>query len=449
VQALRDSSLAHLLAISGMNMAFLTGFVFALFRYGLALIPSVALRVNTKKVAAVISLGVALFYLLLSGSNVATERAFIMIAVFLGAVLLDRRALTLRSVAIAAAILLLAQPESLLNPGFQMSFAATIALIVGFAALDGSVYRQRLPRWFLPIFTLVLSSVIGGFATAPYAAAHFNRFTDYGLLANLLTVPVMGAVIMPAGAVAALLAPLGLAGLPLWVMEQGARWILFVAHWIAGLDGAVTAIPAPGPWVLPLFTLGALWLILWRGKVQWAGVVPVLAALVLWVVADRPSLLVSGDGKLLGLEGPEGRALSAAKGGGFAAENWLQNDGDLAEQAAAADRPGFDGPKGEKRFDLAGRRGVVLTGKGAETKVAKACATADLVILSVEAMSPPTNCALIDVKMLAATGPLAIWVSGNDIRIERTKDASRLWSPPVRKVTLPDLTRDEVRLAGQ
>jgi competence protein ComEC len=449
VQALRDSSLAHLLAISGMNMAFLTGFVFALFRYGLALIPFVALRVNTKKVAAVISLGVALFYLLLSGSNVATERAFIMIAVFLGAVLLDRRALTLRSVAIAAALLLLAQPESLLNPGFQMSFAATIALIVGFAALDGSVYRQRLPRWFLPVFTLVLSSVIGGFATAPYAAAHFNRFTDYGLLANLLTVPVMGAVIMPAGAVAALLAPLGLAGLPLWVMEQGARWILFVAHWIAGLDGAVTAIPAPGPWVLPLFTLGALWLILWRGKVQWAGVVPVLAALVLWVVADRPSLLVSGDGKLLGLEGPEGRALSAPKGGGFAAENWLQNDGDLAEQSAAADRPGFDGPKGEKWFTLAGQRGVVLTGKGAETKLTKACSNADLVILSVEATSPPADCALIDAKMLAATGPLAIWVAGNDVRIERTKDANRLWSPPARKVTLPDLTRDAVRLAGQ
>ncbi|MFM7443764.1 MAG: ComEC/Rec2 family competence protein, partial [Tabrizicola sp.] len=298
VAALRDSSLAHLLAISGMNMAFLTGFVFALFRYGLALVPFVALRVNTKKVAAVISLAVALFYLLLSGSNVATERAFIMISVFLGAVLLDRRALTLRSVAVAGAILLLVQPESLLNPGFQMSFAATIALIVGFAALDGSVYRQRLPRWLLPVFTLVLSSVIGGFSTAPYAAAHFNRFTDYGLLANLLTVPVMGAVIMPAGAVAALLAPVGLEALPLWVMEQGARWILFVAHWIAGLEGSVTAIPAPGLWVIPLFTLGAIWLILWRGRVQAVGLVPVVGAFVLWAVAERPLLLISGDGRL-------------------------------------------------------------------------------------------------------------------------------------------------------
>ena len=449
VQALRDSSLAHLLAISGMNMAFLTGFVFALLRYGLALVPYVALRVNTKKAAAAVSLGVALFYLLLSGANVATERAFIMIAVFLGAVLLDRRALTLRSVAVAAMLLLLTKPESLLEPGFQMSFAATIALITGFAALDGSIYRERIPRWLMPVFTLVLSSLIGGLSTAPYAAAHFNRFTDYGLLANLLTVPVMGAVIMPAGALAALLAPFGLAGLPLWVMEQGARWILFVAHWISGLEGSVTAIPAPGPWVLPMLTLGALWLILWRGRVQLLGTLPVLAAVLLWVMAERPLLLVSGDGRLLGLEGAEGRALSAAKGGGFAAENWLQNDGDLAPQALAAERPGFDGPKGERWFDLAGLRAVALSGKGAEAKLSEVCAGADLVILAAEAASAPQDCVLIDAKTLSATGALAIWREGDVLRIETTKGADRLWSPPLRKVSLPDLVAKDLELAAQ
>jgi competence protein ComEC len=447
VQALRDSSLAHLLAISGMNMAFLTGFVFALLRYGLALFPVVALRVNTKKVAALVSFGVALFYLLLSGANVATERAFIMIAVFLGAVLLDRRALTLRSVAVAALLLLLGKPESLLEPGFQMSFAATIALIVGFAALDGSIYRERVPRWLMPVFTLVLSSLIGGLSTAPYAAAHFNRFTDYGLIANLLTVPVMGAVIMPAGAVAALLAPFGLAGLPLWVMEQGARWILFVAHWTAGLDGAVTAIPAPGPWVLPLFTLGAIWLILWRGRVQMVGGLAVLAAFGLWMQASRPHLLISGDGRLLGLVGAEGRVLSAPKGGGFAAENWLQNDGDLTEQALAAERPGFDGPKGERWFDLAGLRAVALSGKGAEAKLEEICAGADLVILATEAASRPPDCALIDAAMLSSTGPLAIWRKGDSLIIERTKSATRLWSPKTRDVTLPDLTPSGAKLA--
>lgn len=445
VQALRDSSLAHLLAISGMNMAFLTGFVFALFRYGLALIPYVALRVNTRKVAAVVSLGVAFFYLLLSGANVATERAFIMIAVFLGAVLLDRRALTLRSVSVAAAILLLTKPESLLEPGFQMSFAATVALIVGFAAMDRSIYRERLPRWALPVFTLVLSSVIGGFATAPYAAAHFNRFTDYGLLANVLTVPVMGAVIMPAGAVAALLAPLGLAWAPLWVMEQGARWILFVAHWIAGWEGSVTAIPEPGPWVLPLLTLGAIWLILWRGRVQWAGAVPVLAALALWVTAERPVLLVSGDGKLLGLAGAGGRALSAPSGGGFAAETWLENDGDLAAQKLAAGRDGFTGAKGERWFDLGGLSAVALSGKGAAGKLAEVCRTAGLVILADRPEAPPGDCPLIDATTLAATGPLAVWSVDGTLRVERTKTAARLWSPPVRPVRLPDVLAETGR----
>lgn len=439
VQALRDSSLAHLLAISGMNMAFLSAFVFALVRYGLALLPWAALRVNSKKVAAVVSLGVAAFYLLLSGANVATERAFIMIAVFLGAVLLDRRALTLRSVAVAGVLLLLTKPESLNEPGFQMSFAATIALITGFGALEGSIYRQKVPRWMMPVFTLVLSSVIGGLSTAPFAAAHFNRFTDYGLVANLLTVPVMGAVIMPAGALAALLAPIGLAALPLWLMEQGARWILFVAHWVAGLDGAVTAIPAPGPWVLPLLALGAIWGILWRGRVQLLGAAAVVAALLFWGTEGRPDLLISGDGKLLGLSGPEGRALQAASGGGFAAESWLENDGDLATQPEAAEREGFTGPKGARWFEIGRVQAVALSGKGAVEKLAGACASGALVILAAEAEAVPAGCRLIDQTVLAATGPLAIWVDSEGLRVVQTRAHQRLWSARHRDVTLPDL----------
>ncbi len=271
VEALRDSSLAHLLAISGMNLMFLVGFVFILVRKGVALVPPLALRVNAKKLSALLSLAVALFYLLLSGSNVATERAFVMVAVMLGAVLLDRRAITLRTAAIAAILLLLARPESLMEPGFQMSFAATIALVSGFSVLDHKVLLERWPRWSVPVFTLVASSVIGGFATAPYAAATFNRFADFGLLANVLTVPVMGAVVMPAGALAVVLWPLGLSWLALWAMEWGVRWILGVAYWIASLDGAVTAIPEAAPLALPLITLGGLWLAAWPGRARLAG----------------------------------------------------------------------------------------------------------------------------------------------------------------------------------
>ncbi len=427
VEALRDSSLAHILAISGMNMAFLTGFVFGLIRGGVALVPWLALRVDARKVAAWVSLGVALFYLLLSGSNVATERAFVMISVMLGAVLLDRRALSLRSVGISALVLLLARPESLLEPGFQMSFAATVALISGFRLLDRGVMLARWPRWTVPAFTLLASSLIGGFSTAPYAAAHFNRFADLGLIANLLTVPVMGILIMPMGVLAALVAPLGLAFIPLWFMGLGAEWTLYVAYRVAGMEGAVTAIPAPGPGVLAVFTLGACWLVLWPGRARLAGLVPMVLALAFWGWAGRPALLISGDGRLAGLMTPEGRALSRGTGGGFAAGNWLENDGDLAGQKAAAARAGFSGPGDARRFTIAGRPGVLLTGKDNAAAIAAACAEGALVIVDRKVSPRPPGCALIDAALLRSTGALALDPGPAGIRVTPACEAPRIW----------------------
>lgn len=473
VEALRDSNLAHLLAISGMNMAFLTGFLFMLLRYGLALWPMVALRVNTKKVAAVVAFAVALFYLLLSGANVATERAFLMVSVMLGAVMLDRRALTLRSVALSAVVLLLWQPESLTEPGFQLSYAATVVLIAGFGALDRRVMRERLPRWVLPVFTLVLSSVLAGLATAPFAAAHFNRFTDYGLLANLLTVPIMS-VLMAAGAVASLLAPLGLAGPALWVMEISARWILFVAHWIAGLDGSVTPIVAPGPWVLPLITLAGCWVVLMRGRARLVAIMPMIVGLGLWAMTERPPILISSDGALVGVTGAEGRVLSSAKGAGFTAQSWLEKDGDLALQEEASRRAGFSGPKGARVFSLVppslaegqggggteqkhaadeyphppslptggrgggdcsgaahcgqGLQGIILSGKSSD--VAAACITADIVILAATVTEPavrPKDCLILDQKTLRRTGALALWPSETGWRMEPARRTARIW----------------------
>jgi len=147
-----------------------------------------------KKIAAAVALGAGAFYLLLSGGNVATERAFVMVAVFLVAILLDRRAISLRSVAIAAIIILLAQPEALTDPGFQMSFAATVALVASFAALRGRVAQRQIPWALRPIAITRFTSAVAGWATAPIAAAHFNRIAEYGLLANVLSVPVVGTI---------------------------------------------------------------------------------------------------------------------------------------------------------------------------------------------------------------------------------------------------------------
>jgi competence protein ComEC len=449
VTDLRVSSLAHLLAISGMNMAFLVGFVFALIRYGLALIPPVSLRINTKKVAAFVAFGVALFYLTLSGANVATTRAFLMVSIMLGAVIFDRRALTMRSVALAAMILLLWQPDSLLAPGFQLSFAATIGLIAGFGPTERFVTARGLPGWLKWLVMLTASSFLAGVVTAPYSAATFNRLTGYGLLANLLTVPVMD-VLMGAGAVGALLAPLGLAGPALAVMGWAAEWILFVAHWIAGLDGAITPVPQPGPWVVPMITLGALWLVLWQGRARLAGALPLVAGFVLWGLVERPALLISSDGVLAGVMGPDGRALSAARGASFAAESWLADDGDLATPQDAAARPGFDGPKGARRFQVEGLQGVVLSGKDALGQVAAACALADLVVVPVRlgpVTDAPPGCTLIDAALLVQSGAIAGLRQGTGLLMVPVRTTARIWTGISSPVQPWPVQPDPARLA--
>lgn len=426
VQDLRDSSLAHLLAISGMNLAFLIGFTFAGLRGGLALVAPLALRVNTKKLAAAVSLPIAAFYLALSGANLATARAFVMVAVMLGAVLFDRRALTLRSVAIAATLLLLIQPESLLDPGFQMSFAATVALIVGFRAMDAALAARG---WLARQGgTLVLSSLIGGMATAPYAAAHFNRFADYGFVANLLTVPVMGAVVMPAGAMAALLAPLGLARPALWVMEQGSAWILYVAAAAAARHGAVTGIVEAGAGVLPLLTLGLLALVLgpWR-LLRWAGAVALAVALLHWQATARPLLLIAPDAELAGLMGPDGRALSKPKGQGFAAKSWLENDGDLVDQATAATRPGFVTTAAGQSFAIGPLRGLIAK----RGTAADLCRDYDLVIGPITGAAP-AGCQIITPDLMAQTGALALFPQRDGFEWRMANAGHRLWSGPDR-----------------
>ena len=126
---LRDAGLAHLLAISGLHVGLVAGILFFAVRGILALWESAALRYPIKKWAAMAALAGAFGYLLLTGATVSTQRAFIMTAIFLLAVMVDRAVITMRPVAWAATVILLFTPESLWQAGFQMSFAAVIALI--------------------------------------------------------------------------------------------------------------------------------------------------------------------------------------------------------------------------------------------------------------------------------------------------------------------------------
>jgi competence protein ComEC len=445
LQVVRNSNLAHLLAISGLHMGLLTGFVFALVRYGLSMLPFVALRVPVRKIAAVASLGVATGYLLLSGSNVATQRAFVMVGTMLLAILMDRRALTLRAVALAAVIVLLLRPESLIQAGFQMSFAATTALVSVFAALNrwplftpGGRFPVRFGRMIL---TLMLSSAVAGGATAPFSAFNFNQIAQYGLIANLLSVPMMGFVVMPSAVIAILLTPLGLSA-PFWtVMGAGIEWILAVATQVASLDGAIFYVMKPAGYVLVLISTGALVLILVRGRVRVIGLLAVLIGFVLWQMASRPDILVAENGQLIGVMTPAGRWVSRAKGNGFAARVWLKNDGDpIAQEQAASRLPPL--PKYERRRIMVNGVSVLLVtnkkraantaGKStADRRLgALSCAGADLLIAPRQT-GENLKCRLVTATTLKARGAVAITLTPDNIQIIGARDVTgmRLWTP--------------------
>jgi len=362
-EALRASNLSHLLAISGLHMGILTGLVFAVARLAMAAIPGVALRLPAKKLAALAGLLAGCAYLALSGATVATQRAFIMAAVVFIAVMLDRPAITLRALAVAAVIILLIHPISLLDVGFQMSFAATTALVASYEAIrrasaewrpaGGGLARRAARTVAFYACGVALSSLVAGLATAPFAAFHFDRLAPYGLPANLAAVPAMGLWIAPSAIAAAVLAPFGWAEPALAAMGWGIAWVLTVAREVASWPGAYAALPAAPPMVLPLIALGGLWLAVWRSWVRMFGLAPVVCALALWGIgAPRAEVLIAPGGRLVGVLGPEGRAVDHARAQSFAARTWLERDGAPADQALSAERPGLSHGRGWARAVL-------------------------------------------------------------------------------------------------
>ncbi len=325
LQDLRRSNLAHLLAISGLHVALLTGVVFGFFRRLCLLNANAFLHFNAKKIAACFAILIGFYYLMISGAAVSTQRAFIMVSIVMLGVFFDRRALSLHSVALAALVILAWRPEDVSSAGFQMSFAATIALVSVFQRIPALPRFSRLRR--MPVISLILSSLVAGLATAPFSAAHFNQVSHYGLLANILSLPVMSFLVAPSAVLAMMLMPFGAEAVGLWGVDLGLRWILAVAHFFAPPASAETFVIKPAAWILPVLSASFVWIILWRGWGKGLGIVGVVVAFMGWHGSVRPDILIAKDGVLVGLLLPEGRALSKPNGGTFSAGIWAQNDG--------------------------------------------------------------------------------------------------------------------------
>jgi competence protein ComEC len=329
--AMRESGLAHLLAISGLHIGLVAGLLFFALRLCLALWEKGALRFPIKKWAAIAALLGSFVYLLISGMTLPTQRAFLMLCFVMLAIVIDRSAISMNLVAWAAAVILLIQPESLMSVSFQMSFAAVAALVAVYEhnVVARMIHPQanifvRTARYFSAV---LLTTLVAGFATAPFALYHFNQVALYGVLANLLAVPLTALWIMPFAILGFLLMPMGLESMALVPMGWGIDGVISIAKLVQGLPGAVASIPAMPPVALGLVVAGGLWLCLWRTSWRSLGVPFVVIGLSLITTAETPDILVSDTGKVVAIKHAGGGLAFRSPPRGFVAETWLRREG--------------------------------------------------------------------------------------------------------------------------
>lgn len=289
-QDFQRSGLAHLLAISGLHMSLVAGTVLILGRWLFALVPPVAERVPARKPAAVLALSAAFCYLLISGATVPTQRAFLMVAVALLAILVGRDPFSMRLLAWAALVVLAARPEAVVGPSFQLSFAAVLALIAVWEQL-GRKLREGAPNALVRLARypsgVAATTLVASLATMPLTAFHFQTVAGWAVASNLLAVPLTSFWIMPAGLSALLLVPFGLEAPAVRAMGAGIELLLAIAHGAARLPGAAIDVPLWPASALAWLWAGGLWLALWRRPWRWLGLLALVPAA--WLIArDRP-----------------------------------------------------------------------------------------------------------------------------------------------------------------
>jgi competence protein ComEC len=379
-----------------------------------------------------------LLYVLLAGAPVPAVRAFIMTSMFLMAVILDRTAISLPPVAWAAVVVLLVSPEELIGPSFQMSFAAVVALIAAYEATQTQRLRWRAEaRWgrraALYVAGLVFTSLIATLATGPYSIYHFNRIAFYGVLANMMAVPLTGLWIMPWVVLAVILMPFGLEEIALIPMGWGVDGIIAIAGHVAGWPRAVSVVPAMPVAGLAIITIGGLWLCLWQHRWRLAGLPVIVVGLATVLLTRPPDLLISEDGRFFGVVAPDGRLLlSTADADKFVTDNWLRRSDTEAAEMLPVDDYAAGGRLACDSLGCIYRafgRTVALVRQ--PIALLEDCGVTDVVV-SLEPVRVPCNptTAVIDRFDLWRNGVHAIWIGedGNiEIRSVRELRGERPW----------------------
>lgn len=395
-EAMRAAGLAHMLAISGLHLGLVSGAVFFAVRLFLIFIPGLALRYPIKKIAAVVAILAACFYMFVAGATIPTQRALLMTGIVFIAIILDRSPISMRLVAFAAFMVLLIFPESLLSASFHMSFSAVVCLIAFYSATRPWWERQWrakgiIRRSWLYLVGVCSTTIIATIATAPFALYHFQQLAAYGLLGNVLAMPVMAFIVMPSIVMSFLLMPLGLEWLSLSVTELGISGMLNIAHYVEALPHSVFLSPAWSLLGLIFIVLAGLTFILFRGLYKGASALFFVISMFYIFNLNQFFILISSSNKLISVRDENSLYVSSKVAERFTRENWTQYYGMSDRNVEKFPKEGRKGPvicdSYGCRVDL-GQGGAFLSYVLKESAAPQACGAAEIVVASF----PLRNC---------------------------------------------------------
>ncbi len=425
----RNSGLAHLLSISGLHVGIAAGILFYVVRAMLAAVPYIALRWPIKKIAALFGILSALAYTLLVGAPLPTVRSVLMTGMVMGAIMLDRHPLSMRLVAFAGLVTIAMDPEGMLGPSFQMSFAAVVALIAAFERGSVRLAEWRrdagwLGRGLFYVGGILLTSVVATLATLPFSLFHFQQIAFYGVLSNLIAIPITSFWVMPWSLIAYALLPFGLEAPALIAMNWGDRAVIWTAELFGRLPWASLTVPAMPVEGFAALVAGGLWLCVWTRRWRWLGMLPILVGLASPMLVERPDVLVAGDGTVVAVRLPDGRLSASGKGGGRVTETWRERDG---ERTAADPWPVAGGwSEGERSLScdalgcLYRVRGKTLALPRLPDALDEDCGAADAVVTAAIARGCRAG-VVVDRWALRHEGAHTLTVTDEGVRVETVR----------------------------
>src|SRR5579883_369091 len=444
-QDFRDSGLSHLLSIAGLHLGLVGAFVFFVVRGALALVPAIALRLPIKKIAAGAALIVLACYLLISGAAIPTERAFVMNGLAFAAIIIDRLRISMRVCALAAVVVLVTDPSSLVGVSFQMSFGAVVALIAVYETYGkrlGSLLHGRSVVSHVVGYCagICIMTIIATLGTAPFSIYHLHRLALYSPLANVIAVPLSALWTLPCGVIACLLMPFGLERLALTPMGWGIDATIWIAHQVSALPGDVWTTPRLPTAGLIAIVLGGLWLCLWRGTWRRWGLAAIIAGLASMTLTRLPDVVIADGGRFLAVRAADAHYFVAAdKNEKIVRSLFAEETSEALDPwPRGASRGGeLDCTTGQCRYRRAGKQIAIVT---AANGVPANCDGLDAIVAQVPAgFRCRAIIPVVDRIDVFRRGAVALWLQQDGILIESANESrgARPWVPHPRAKSSP------------